>query len=266
MASAYGNVVYHWQAYVNAYVISETDMTITIRTDAYWHSIGWGYNISGCSGYAKNGDQTQSGGFYANAPTGGTVNVHIASKDVTYTKWNSAYTVTCKASATLSGGYHNGTSTASVTVDIPARKYVTHSAPFVDASDVRATYGQRVTISFDKAADQGNANFDHFELYANGARVHTASEGGAIAVTPSDVSGPRGGTVRYTLREVHEWYGAYPSTESSVEVEVLGGVVTVYDEGGASHVGLVTAYDAGGTARNVVVSVYDEGGQRRSAT
>ena len=45
MASATGNTVQHWRAKVNAYISATADTQVTIVCEAYWCSIGWGYDV-----------------------------------------------------------------------------------------------------------------------------------------------------------------------------------------------------------------------------
>lgn len=78
------------------------------------------------------------------------------------------------------------------------------------------------------------------------------------------MTGAKGGTATYTLKEIHEWYGSYPSTESSVSINVRSGVVSVYDSSGTKHTGLVTAYDSSGNSHFVLITAYDANGSPHS--
>ena len=84
--------------------------------------------------------------------------------------------------------------------------------------------------------------------------------GTSSAVTPSDVTGAKGGTVTYTLKEVHEWYGGYKEKETSISIKVQSGVVTIYDENREKHVGLVTMYDENRVKHYVLITAYDDQG------
>lgn len=127
MASGHGNVVQHWQVYGEAYIVSQNETTATVRCDTYFHSIGWGYNVNGNGTATVNGQSANSGQVRCYAPTGGTVNQHLVTKDVTVSKGRSAYNVGCQAVCQLTGGYHNGTSTVNLTVGIPALRSSTVS-------------------------------------------------------------------------------------------------------------------------------------------
>lgn len=120
MAVSYGNVVQHWQAICGAYIIATTDTTVTVRCDCYFHSIGWGYNVYGNGTATVNGQSANSGRVTCYSPTGGSVNQALVTKDVTVPRGNNDYNISCSAVTQLTGGYHNGTSSASVSVTIPA--------------------------------------------------------------------------------------------------------------------------------------------------
>lgn len=124
MAEAYGNVVNRWQAYINAWVSSQTDTTATIHVDVYGHSIAWGYNVNGASGRASiDGTSSGSSSFKMYAATGETRNSFACSYERTVTKTSGSRSISVSGTVTLSGGYHNGTSTASTSVTIERRKW-----------------------------------------------------------------------------------------------------------------------------------------------
>ena len=123
MAEAYGNVVQHWQCYINAYVISTTDTTATIRVEVYGHTIGWGYNVGGYGSAVIGGAGSGERQFNLYAPTGGTQNSWAQTYDRTVNRSSSAYNVAVSGTVRITGGYHNGTSTASTSVSVPAISY-----------------------------------------------------------------------------------------------------------------------------------------------
>lgn len=152
-----------------------------------------------------------------------------------------------------------GTVTGSAKQWIDARKYLAHGNPTLSTVKTTAHYGEVLTLSFAKSETQGNANFDHFELYQGNTQIHKSTDT-SYTVTPSDVTGAKGGTVTYTLKEVHEWYGGYKTTETSITIKVQSGVVTIYDENKVKHVGLVTMYDEQRVRHYVLITAYDKDG------
>lgn len=138
MASAYGNIVQHWRARVDANIISTTDSQCTVRVETRWCAISWGYQVS--NSYAQaicNGVGTGEIKFTAYSPSpSGSVETFVTSIDQTYNRSTSNQYITCQAICRLAGGYHNGTSTASTTVTIPALASVAPGTP----TNVEATY------------------------------------------------------------------------------------------------------------------------------
>lgn len=131
MATAYGNVVQHWQCYMEAYVLSQTATQATVRCNCYFHSIAWGYDTAAIGVATVNGQSASTPSAAgsrktAYSPSGGTVNQLFITKDVTVNKNASGFNVYCSASMQLVGGYHNGTSSCGANVWVPA---ITYSAP-----------------------------------------------------------------------------------------------------------------------------------------
>lgn len=151
----------------------------------------------------------------------------------------------------------------SQTLGIPARTYTAHGNPTFTASKSTINYGESITLSWAKGSPQGNANFDRFELWRDGKQLYKGA-GLTYSVTPSNATGAQGGQVTYTLKEVHEWYGTYPTKSVSITINVRSGVVTAYDTQGNKHTGLVTAYDASGVAHFVLITAYDASGNPHS--
>lgn len=126
MSSAWGNQVERWRAGINAWVTSETDTTATIRVEAVWQSVAWGYNVSnGVSAFCDcDGSDTPyvgTGGVYAS--TGETRTISMYTRDFTVPKTGSDRDVRCGAGVRLAGGYHDGTSRAYCTVRISHRTW-----------------------------------------------------------------------------------------------------------------------------------------------
>ncbi len=78
------------------------------------------------------------------------------------------------------------------------------------------------------------------------------------------MTGAKGGTATYTVKEIHTWYGSEKTTQASVSVTVRSGIVSVYDSSGNRHTGLVTAYDSSGKSHFVLITAYDANGSPHS--
>ena len=120
---------------------------------------------------------------------------------------------------------------------------------FITTPDETARLQQKVRQS-------GCIVIDNSRLYSGSAI--------SMNVVPSSVTGARGGTATYTVKEIHEWYGSYPETSASVSITVRSGVVSVYDSSGNKHTGLVTAYDSEGKSHYVLITAYDSSGKAHS--
>lgn len=107
-----------------------------------------------------------------------------------------------------------------VNVTIPARPRHAHGNPNVSTSNTGFLQGEKVSISWSKAATQGNAIFDHFELWRGNTKLYSGANT-SFSEVASSVTGSNGGSITYTVKEVHEWYGTYPTTQTAKTVYVI---------------------------------------------
>lgn len=248
-----------WRGGVNAWVVSEDDNNAVIRVEGRYNSryartVGTTYGYCSCDG--NNTGWVSHGQIsHGNVDT----TIVMISRDFTIAKGQYGRNVLCAGGTQIGGTYSPGTSEASVNVWVNARTYYAHGTPSLSASKETANYGESVTLSWSKSGTQGNANFDRFELWQGSNQLYSGS-GISKSVVPSDVTGAQGGSATYTLKEIHEWYGTYPSTETTKSINVRSGVVSAYDASRNKHTGLVTAYDANGTSHFVLITAYDADG------
>lgn len=121
MSRYYGNIIEHWQAYCDIEAtVGASAVTINLQA-AGFHSIGWGIDIGDfvnvtatCTGQAS---KTGHGDFYCE--NGATVDKSYTSGTWTIQRTAQAQTVTVNITVTNSSGYLNGTSTISLTYQIP---------------------------------------------------------------------------------------------------------------------------------------------------
>ena len=134
MATGYGNFVsgsgYGWRVQVVVSTASETDTTIT------YNVYGQFYNehriLSYANGSVSGGGQSRSwDGSTRNLNSGNPGTTNFASYSVKLNKGSSARNETFSARFQVTGGYGNGTSNASVSVQVPA---ITYSAPNAPSS------------------------------------------------------------------------------------------------------------------------------------
>lgn len=247
---------------------SETVATVTISIDCHGTAGSGGgpaqYGIVGQVGYTCNNKSNWAEVGRGVANYGATIVNGSKSWDIERINVDQYCECWAKIWGETVNGYgawgaSNGDG-AKVAVTIPARPYNAHGNPSFSAPKATAHYGEVLKLSWAKSGTQGNADFDHFELWQGSTKLYNGSDT-SYTVTPSDVTGAKGGTVTYTLKEVHKWYGGYKTTETSVSIKVQSGVVTVYDSNGVKHVGLVTVYDAQGVKHYVLITAYDENGK-----
>lgn len=129
MPSAYSTANQHWRARVVTDVTQEDATTITVRVRAYWCSIAYGFAVGGygtasCGSY--NSSRTR---FTAESDTGETREQLVVTKSQKYNKTSKSQAITCRAKIEITGGFENGTRTATVTHTIPAIDYAKPSAP-----------------------------------------------------------------------------------------------------------------------------------------
>lgn len=262
MADAYGSwagSLGKWRCHIHYGIESETETSAVVYCQTRFNTNAWGFDVSGTDKATVNGKTASQSTVTHYSANGQTVDKTMITKRVTIKKTGSSQKISVSGSIQITGGYQNGTSSASGTVTVSARTYHAHGKPTIKASKTTANYGESVTISWAKSSTQGNANFDRFELWQGNTKLYSGS---AISksVKPSDVTGANGGTATYTVKEIHEWYGSYPSTQSSVSITVRSGVVSAYDSTGKKHTGLVTAYDPSGKSHYVLITAYDTNG------
>ncbi len=127
----------------------------------------------------------------------------------------------------------------------------------IKVSETVVTPGNQIDVECITSYAQGNAKFIRYELYADNRRVFYSDTENKTRLKPSDFISPTGGYLDFHWECVYDFYGKEKRVKSNtITVEVIGGCVTVYDEGGQARVGLVTVYDEKGRPKNVVISGY----------
>ena len=208
MAEAYGNVVQHWQAYINAYVLSQDNTAARVRCECYHHSIGWGYNVRGDGEAKVAGD---SGGrvaanFYA--ATGQTRNQKITYRDVYIYKGHSGQNVWCEGIVRTTGGYHNGTSSAGVNVWVDAKPSytVSYNSNGGSGSPGNQTkwYGENLTLSSTRPTRTGYT----FQGWST-------SNDSSVEYQPGQNYGGNSNLTLYAVWSVNTWTVSYNSNGGS---------------------------------------------------
>lgn len=255
----------YWCAGVSVEITKTTDTQCTVRTRALFCS-DWRINVMSSITWSLkyNGTTSSSGGEAEGRwiESENDSQVVLMTKTQTVSRGSSSKTYSASATVKVTS-VSSGTKTASASVTIPARTRTPHGKPTVKTNKTTTNYGESATISWAKSSTQGNASFKRFELWQGNTKLYSGS-GISKSVIPSDATGAKGGTATYKVKEIHEWYGSYPSTENTVSINVRSGVVSAYDSTNKRHTGLVTAYDANGNSHYVLITAYDSNGSPHS--
>lgn len=204
MSSAWGNQVERWRAGINAWVTSETDTTATIRVEAVWQSVAWGYNVSnGVSAFCDcDGSDTPyvgTGGVYASK--GETRTISMYTRDFTVPKTGSDRDVQCGAGVRLAGGYHDGTSRAYCTVRISHRTWYQPHRPANFAAKRSSDTSQSLTWAGDYTGMDGGYPWSgvYVDRGRDGAAPSNLATLGWAATNYSDNSTEAGHRYDYRL-------------------------------------------------------------------
>lgn len=204
MASAYGPRVQNWRSRVVTDVTQEDATTITVRTRAYWCSVAYGFSVYGygtASVGSYNSARTQ---FVAQSATGETKEQLVCSVEHKYNKTASKQNITCKAKIEITGGFQNGTSTATVTHTIPAIDYSAPAAPS-NCSASRSSDSQ-AKVEWDNGSTSTTKprSSTKVERQADGGEWEQVASVGASAENYTDNSTSANRRYRYRVRA----YGA----------------------------------------------------------
>lgn len=204
MSSAWGNQVERWRAGINAWVTSETDTTATIRVEAVWQSVAWGYNVSnGVSAFCDcDGSDTPyvgTGGVYASR--GETRTISMYTRDFTVPKTGSDRDVRCGAGVRLAGGYHDGTSRAYCSVRISHRTWYQPHRPANFAAKRSSDTSQSLTWTGDYTGLDGGYPWSgvYVDRGRDGATPSNLATLGWAATNYSDNSTEAGHRYDYRL-------------------------------------------------------------------
>ena len=223
MADAYGSwagSLGKWRCHINYGIKSETETSAVVYCQTRFNTSSWGFNVFGTDKATVNGQTASQSTVTHYSATGASVDTTMITKEITITKNGSSQRIPVSGSIQITGGYQNGTSSASGTVTVSARTYHAHGNPTITLAS-NCLQGQQVTVSWAKSATQGNAAFTRFELWQGNNKLYSGSNT-SYTVTPSTVTGTAGGNVTYTVKEIHTWYSSEKTTSASKTIAVYG--------------------------------------------
>lgn len=123
MADAYGGwagSVGRWRCHINYGIESQDDSTAVVYCQTRFNTNAWGYSVYGTDVATVNGVSRSQSMVMHNSPSGGSVDTTMITQRQTISKGTSAKSISVSGSIQITGGYQNGTSSASGSVSVPA--------------------------------------------------------------------------------------------------------------------------------------------------
>lgn len=123
MADAYGSwagSLGKWRCHIHYGVESQDDDSAVVYCQTRFNTNAWGFDVGGTDKATVNGVTKSQSHVNHYAATGATVDTTMITQRQTITKGTSAKSVSVSGSIQLTGGYQNGTSSASGSVSVSA--------------------------------------------------------------------------------------------------------------------------------------------------
>ena len=205
---------YNWHCYVNLYEIGRTDTTVTLRCDGGYstryaidcHANGWN-SVGG----------SWNGSVYSGSNSGWTT-VNVITTDFTVARGSSAYTYTVSGGVQVTGGFGNGTSSASASVAIPQRAYYKPHRP----KDFSVSYVSDTSQDLEWAGDYTGMDGGY---PWTGVRIYRRANGGSwvlVATLSWGATNWRDNTTKAGNRYDYKMtaYGPGGESDSTAEISV----------------------------------------------
>lgn len=132
MADAYGSWAGsygRWRCHINYGVESQNDSSAVIYCQTRFNTNAWGFNTFGTDTAIVNGAANSQSTVTHYSANGTTVDTTMITQRQTISKGTSAQSIPVSGSIQITGGYQNGTSSASGSVSVPAIPVTTPGAP-----------------------------------------------------------------------------------------------------------------------------------------
>lgn len=232
MASAYGPQVQRWRSRVVTDVTQEDATTITVRTRAYWCSVAYGFSVYGYGTASTGSYSSARTQFVAQSATGETKEQLVCSVEHKYNKTASKQDITCKAKIEITGGFQNGTSTATVAHTIPAIDYSAPAAPSNCSASRSSDSQAKVEWENGSTSTTKPRSSTKVERQADGGEWEQVASVGASAENYTDNSTSANRRYRYRVRaygaggysgyDTSDYIYTTPAAPSSVLAEKTG--------------------------------------------
>lgn len=132
MADAYGSwagSVGRWRCHINYGIESQDDSGALVYCQTRFNTNAWGYGVYGTDVATVNGVSRSQSTVMHNSPSGGSVDTTMITQRQTISKGTAPKSVSVSGSIQITGGYQNGTSSASGSVFVPAVPVTTPGTP-----------------------------------------------------------------------------------------------------------------------------------------
>lgn len=123
MADAYGGWAGskgRWRCHINYGIESQNNSSAVVYCQTRFNTNAWGFEVYGTDKATVNGVTKSQSTVNHHSPSGQTVDTTMITQRQTITKGTSAKNISVSGSIQLTGGYENGTSSASGSVSVPA--------------------------------------------------------------------------------------------------------------------------------------------------
>lgn len=139
MADAYGGWAGsygRWRCHIHYGIESQNNSSAVVYCQTRFNTNAWGFNVNGTDRATVNGVTRSQSSVTHYSATGQTVDTTMITQRQTISKGTSAKSISVSGSIQITGGYQNGTSSASGSVSVPAIPVTTPGTP----SNVVASY------------------------------------------------------------------------------------------------------------------------------
>ena len=166
MADAYGGWAGsygRWRCHINYGIESQDDSSAVVYCQTRFNTNAWGFGVYGTDVATVNGVSRSQSTVMHNSASGASVDTTMITQRQTISKGASAKSISVSGSIQLTGGYQNGTSSASGSVSVPAVPVTTPGTP----SGVTATRNSDSSITIRWTLNQpssGSINANYISI------------------------------------------------------------------------------------------------------
>lgn len=153
MADAYGSWAGsygRWRCHIHYGIESQNDSSAVVYCQTRFNTNAWGFDVFGTDKATVNGVTKSQSTVTHYSASGQTVDTTMITQRQTISKGTSAKSISVSGSIQITGGYQNGTSSASGSVSVPAIPVTIPGTPSNVAASRTADNNIRVTWTLNK--------------------------------------------------------------------------------------------------------------------